>query len=73
MTRCICRSLLAKKCFDAHDMASNFLHEYKKNGNRGYGSGMLLLFTKWDSGCSLSDPFLPAKEQFSGMIHNIYQ
>ena len=73
MTQCICRSLLAKKCFDAHDMASHFLDEYKQHGNRGYGSGMLLLFTKWDSDCGLGDPFLPAREQFSGMNCNIYQ
>ena len=67
MTQCICRSLLANKCFDASDMISTFLHEYKKDRNRGYGSGMFMLFDKWDKSSTLNDPFLPAREQFSGM------
>ena len=66
MTQGICRSLLAKKCFDASDMVSTFLNDYKENGNRGYGTGMLMLFDKWNTSGTLLDPFLPAKEQFSG-------
>ena len=66
MTRCICSSLLTKKCFDATDMVQTFAHEYRQNGNRGYGGGMLYLFDQWNHNGVTCDPFSAAKEQFSG-------
>lgn len=66
MARCICKSLLAKKQFDACDMVTAFLDEYKKDKCRGYGSGAMMLFERWDTEGYKTDPFLHSREQFSG-------
>ena len=66
MAHCICSSLLRKKCFDASDLVSTFLNEYVENGDRGYGSGMAVIFDKWQHHGFVADPFLHGREQFSG-------
>ena len=51
-------------------MVSTFLNEFETNGDRGYGFGMFMLFDKWKTSGTVLDPFLPAKEQFSGINLN---
>ena len=68
MARSVCKSLLQKRCFDATDLASKFLEDFLKDTGRGYGPGMWVIFDKWKENGTTVDPFLPAKEQFSGFL-----
>eukprot|EP00062_Callorhinchus_milii_P018454 gi/632971942/ref/XP_007902417.1/ PREDICTED: poly(ADP-ribose) glycohydrolase ARH3 [Callorhinchus milii] len=65
MTRCVAQSLIAKQDFDEVDMAMRFAEEYKKEPNRGYGSGVVRVFKKLLSP-NCKDVLKPAREQFKG-------
>ncbi|XP_069751761.1 ADP-ribosylhydrolase ARH3 isoform X3 [Narcine bancroftii] len=65
MTRCVAQSLISKTDFDEVDMAKRFAEEYNEQPDRGYGSGVILVFKKLlRPNCK--DVFKPAREQFKG-------
>ncbi len=67
MTRSVCKSLIENKGFNASDLASKFLEEFKKESDRGYGGGMFIIFEAWKKyGTSKENVLVPAREQFGG-------
>ncbi|CAH0380613.1 unnamed protein product [Bemisia tabaci] len=64
MTRSIAESLVENQKVDENDIAQRFTDVYFKEPNRGYGEGVVQVFTKWRT--SLDDLWNPAKEQYNG-------
>ncbi|XP_062566072.1 ADP-ribosylhydrolase ARH3-like [Saccostrea cucullata] len=65
MARSVAKSLIEKKGLDPKHMAQMFSEEYFKEPFRGYGGGVITVFTKLKESHYL-DPFRPAAEQFDG-------
>ncbi|KAL1460980.1 hypothetical protein WDU94_012914 [Cyamophila willieti] len=63
MLKSVAESLIRNKCFKATDMANMFVSEYFESPGRGYGQSVVDVFAKLKK---VSDPFQPAREQFSG-------
>ncbi|XP_014261834.1 poly(ADP-ribose) glycohydrolase ARH3-like isoform X2 [Cimex lectularius] len=65
MTKSVAESLIQHGAFDEKDMAKRFITEYFKEPKRGYGPGVVKVFTKLKTN-KLEDLWTPAKEQFEG-------
>lgn len=65
MTRCLARSLIENKGFNASDLARRYTTEYFDQPKRGYGQNVVDVFHALKKN-NFEDPFGPAKDQFQG-------
>ncbi|XP_055595190.1 ADP-ribosylhydrolase ARH3-like [Uranotaenia lowii] len=65
MTICMARTFLDPQGYSQSLLARNFVIEYFKDPNRGYGAAVGEVFMKLKKS-KISDPVAPAREQFGG-------
>lgn len=68
MTKSIAKTLIHKNLIDQKELAINFVSEYFKEPNRGYGNGVKQIFYKLHKN-KCEDFLTPALEQFNGKQH----
>ena len=65
MTKSILKTLIDKRSIDQTYLATNFVKEYYKEPNRGYGGAVVDVFKKLRTS-QFNDVLAPAKAQFEG-------
>ena len=65
MTRAICKSLAEQNKYDNHSVAHEFVKEFFKDPNRGYGQAVGKVFERLRDE-NPEDVTLPARQQFDG-------
>jgi len=67
MTKLVATSLLQNRKYNPVDMASRFSEEYFNEPFRGYGSGVVSIFDKWQhKEITEENVYVPSNEQFDG-------
>lgn len=65
MTKSVAQTLITHRTIDHQDLAKNFVRQYVKEPNRGYGGAVVTIFGKFRKN-KFTDLVGPAQEQFNG-------